>query len=157
MKRFQFNLERVLRVRQLELDREERKMFNLQAELGRINAEIAACAEARSDNAHAAARRSGATGADLTRLSEYYRRLDSRTEQLRGSAVDCNCKLQEQRPRFVQARIQVRLLERLRSRRLEEWRLAVDRETEKTNAELFMSRWKAQSGRIAGARNEGGN
>jgi hypothetical protein len=44
--------------------------------------------------------------------------------------------------RIVEARRRARLLEKLRGRRLEEWRIAGEREMENFAAEAFLARWQ---------------
>jgi len=54
----------------------------------------------------------------------------------------CREQIAAQQVRIIEAQRRARLLEKLRSRRLEEWRVAGEREMENFAGEAFLARWK---------------
>jgi hypothetical protein len=78
-------------------------------------------------------------GRDLATLARF-REYVSHTEQtLAVRRAACECQLREQEKVMMEARRRCRLLERLRERRWEQWRVDCDREWEQFAAEWFLA------------------
>ena len=132
-RRFEFNLEPVLRYRRMtedqrkrafgeasrRVDEQARKLDGLEREEGDARAEFAGL-------------RSGLLSPTQLRLQESY--LVAMERRIRREAAELVKRLQvreERRVEFVEARKQVRVLERLRERRMIEYRREVEREEQK--------------------------
>jgi flagellar export protein FliJ len=141
MQRFQFRLDRVLEFRRhqctieegrlgvclLQVQAVERKMEQLQAERTAIDHELLT--------------RSGIPAADFLNLGRYRLRAAKEEAEL---VEERRRKLQavtEQRTKVQKAQQRVKLLEKMRTRRLEEYTVEASRELEEAAAESYMVRW----------------
>lgn len=82
-------------------------------------------------------------GSSLGALSAYRARLERERSANEHQRAETREKILQQRGRMVEAQRRVRLLEKLRSRRMEEWRVANDREMENFASEAFLARWRS--------------
>ncbi len=141
MKRFQFPLETVLRWRQSRLEAEQARLRELLAEREQIRLRI----RQTEEDAQAAARdvlsAEGILAEELAALETYLRRLSAERARLRGAEADCEARIGRQRERVLEAERRVRVIEKLRERRLQEWRAEVDREIENQAAEAYLAQW----------------
>ena len=145
MQSFRFRLDKALEWRRAQLDVEE----------ARYKRELATLAELdrRRDALLDSARRAEAqvrewdsvTGRDLAALGEFRLQVKvcerdlvlQRAEQLKRIAA--------QQAAMLEASRRCRLLERLRERRLEEWREAENRELEKLASESYLANWNRKA------------
>jgi flagellar export protein FliJ len=141
MLRFQFRLDRVLEWRRKKCRMEEnrlaaclalvhtteRKMEQLRAERASIDRELL--------------ERSAIPGADLLNLSRYRLRADKEQSELAEEHRERTRSASEQRARVQRAQQNVRLLEKMRERRLEEYTVLAGRELEAVAAEAYLARW----------------
>lgn len=141
MKAFRFSLERALEWRRVELERAEAR-YKLQA------AELAAIDRQRAESDAADLRAETevrawqpVSGEDLAALGAF--RLGMRRQRvlLQARRRECEMTLAERQKEMMEARRRVRLLERLKERRLAEWRAAFDRELEQQAAESYLAQW----------------
>jgi len=141
MQQFQFRLDRVLewynRKTQLEENRlatclglvhtVERNIARLRAERDAIEQEILQRSPIPAPDFHNLGRyRLGARKEELDLAEEYRQRLAS---------------AEEQRLRVQRARQRVKLLEKMKDRRLQEYTIAASRELEAVAAEAYLARW----------------
>jgi hypothetical protein len=142
MRSFRFSLEKILSWRRTELQSEEARLAALFAERTRLDA-------ARTE-IHAASERAGnrmleaeaVDGIELESLDGYRRRMDRELIALDRRRAQSGEEILGQRARVVEAHRRVRLLEKLKDRRLGEWRLAWQRETDSLASEAFLARWR---------------
>lgn len=141
MQRFQFRLERVLEWRRKKCRMEEnrltaclglvrateRKIEQLRAERTSIDRELLA--------------RSAIPAADLLNLGHYRLRADKEEGELAEERRQRLRSASEQRARVQQAQQNVKLLEKMRERRLEEHTVLAGRELEQAAAEGYLARW----------------
>ena len=143
MQAFQFRLERILGWRRKEFEAEEARLGPLlaaQKQLETAQHEILAA----WDRAGRELLAGGIVyGTDLAALSGFRarleRELEANTRARRGAAE----RILSQQARVVEAHRRVRLLEKLRHRKLEQWSTAWDRELENFAGEAFLARWRA--------------
>jgi flagellar FliJ protein len=139
MKGFRFSLERVLELRKTQLEMEEvrfREATAAIAELDRMRAEVRAAAEKAELEVR---RRESVMGADLAALGAFRQRAQQRAREIEGMRAQRQRRLAEREKALLEARRRCRLLERLKERRMEEWRAATDREMEAAAAELYLA------------------
>jgi hypothetical protein len=142
MRSFRFSLEKILSWRRTELQAEEARLAGLFAERTQLDA-------ARTE-IHAASERAGnrmleaeaVDGIELESLDGYRRRMDRELIALDRRRAQSGEEILKQRARVVEAHRRVRLLEKLKDRRLGEWRLAWQRETDSLASEAFLARWR---------------
>ena len=143
---FRFPLEKVLEWRRTQLDLAEaqfRRQAAALAELDRAYAE----AEATGNQAELQVRGwNPLAGRDLAALGIFRLYMKKREGEIDLSREDCRKELAARRAAMLEARRRLRLLERLRERRYEEWRLANERELESLASESYLARWSRQAG-----------
>jgi hypothetical protein len=141
MKAFRFPLDKVLAWRRTQLDLEDARFRQCVAALvafDRARAELEASAVA----ADLEVRRSASiAGADLAALDEFHRHVRSEEQILAGRRAERVRELAAQEAAMLEARRRCRLMERLRERRLAEWKVENDRELEQVAAESYLARW----------------
>jgi len=143
MQSFQFRLEQILRWRRKEFEAEEARLGPLLAEQKRLEAarrEILAARD-RAGRELMATRR--VDGSDLAALGSFRVRLERDLEANARERREAAERLAGQQARVMEAHRRVRLLEKLRHRKLEEWRVTWNRELENFAGEAFLARWRA--------------
>src|SRR5258708_24208 len=128
MRNFRFTLEKVLSWRSTELQREEARLGVLFAERSRLegaHAEIRAARERTESRVRSAG---SVDGSELAALAGYRVRVEKQLIEIERQRAQCGDQIARQRTRVVDAQRRLRLLEKLRSRRFEEWRTAFQRE-----------------------------
>jgi len=141
MQRFQFRLERVLEWRRKKCRMEEN---SLAACLGHLNAADQGLVQLRSER-NAIDReilaRSPIPAPDFAHLGLYRLRAAKEEQQLIEERTNRARAAAQQRMRVLRAQQRVKLLEKLRERRLEEYMLLAGRELEQAAGEAYLSRW----------------
>ncbi len=141
MQNFRFALERVLIWRRSAFAAEEARLGPLVAEQKRLDTarqEILAGWERAGRELLAGGR---IDGSDLAALSGYRARLERDRTANERERAEARERMVLQRERIIEAHRRFRLLEKLRSRRMEEWRVASNREMENFASEAFLARW----------------
>ena len=138
---FRFPLENVLEWRRTQLELEEDKFRQetaALAELDRLRAET----EAAGVKAELQVRHwRPVTGRDLGALDEFRRSVESNRKELTALRAQRLKSLAAQQSALMESRRRCRLLERLKERRFEEWRLAAARELEELASDSYLARW----------------
>jgi hypothetical protein len=80
-------------------------------------------------------------GGDLTALGAFRVSAQKREEILQSRRAQCEKELAARESAMLEARRRLRLLERLKERRLSEWRAQCDRELEQDAAEAYLAGW----------------
>jgi flagellar export protein FliJ len=141
MKAFRFTLERALDWRRTELEQAEIAFKQQTAALAEIDrqraetetADVLAQMEVRAWRP--------VSGSDLAALGAFRVESQRRQEKLRACRVEREKELSSRWKAMMEARRRLRLLERLKERRLSEWRAACDRELEEQAAEAYLAQW----------------
>jgi len=139
MTKFQFRLDAVLRLRELELRVEQEKLDRLLAERTHLERSLVSVAEERAE-AHAFVRtRPDAGSTEFRALSAFLLGSDARAAALRGSIQRLEQSIAGQRARVLAADRNERLLLKLKDKKLAEWRAETDRELETLAQEAWLS------------------
>ncbi len=144
MQSFQFRLERVLIWRRTAFAAEQARLGLLVAEQGRLDGvhdEILAAWERAGRELLAAG---AVDGSDLAALGGYRACLERQRVANERQRSEARERVAAQQGRIVEAHRRLRLLEKLRSRRMEEWRVASNREMETFASEAFLVRWRSR-------------
>lgn len=144
MKAFRFRLERVLKWRRTEFEREEHGLREAAAALGQVE----------NDRGRLSAEREGAErtlraaafldGAELAAHSGYLRGLRRNADALAARRVELDRELANRRERLVEAQRRLRIIEKYRERRLAKWETDLGREIEAFAGESYLARWNAR-------------
>jgi hypothetical protein len=142
MRSFHFPLEGVLGLRRTQLEIEEasyQRLLGEVAALDRTRAEL----EALGIQAEVQVRQwRPLSGTDLAALAAFRGALQSKERSIAACRVEAVKKAGTQLAAMLAAQRRCRLLERLRERRLAEWRREAGREIETLAAESYLARWK---------------
>ena len=141
MKAFRFPLEKALGWRRTQLEVEENRFKQQGAALAAVD-QARAQLDDSSRRAEAYVRRQGGLdGSDLAALVGFLRKVRATEKELAARRLESEQRLAELQREMLEARRRCRLLERLKERRLEEWRTEADRETEAMASESFLAQW----------------
>ena len=141
MKAFQFRLKRVLELREMQLRTEEAKLDQLYAARRRMEAEMQLMEESLKKARTELSRQATLRSADLLALEFYDRHVVSERKHWEARLVAHDRIIEQQQAAVVEARRQVRLLEKLRERRQAEWQAGQDKELEELAAEFAAAQW----------------
>lgn len=130
MKRFEFRLDAVLRLREAQLDAERAKLQQLIAEDQRI---VSTLDEIKTERCAAKAflcGRSGLDAVELRNVGSFLLGMDMKSGALREKKAEIGRRIEQQRKGVIQAERNTRLLTKLRDRKHSEWQYEADREIE---------------------------
>lgn len=147
MKRFQFRLESVLNWRERQSDLEEAKLQALFEELHALGSALERNAADRAQAERAVFGARQIDPAELAALDPHREWLARDRRRIEERRRNCEQRIEAQRIQLMEAERKVRLLERLRGRRRQEWQAEADRELEQTAAESFLARWSREMAR----------
>ena len=139
MKRFEFRLDSVLRLRQLELEAEEAKLQQFLGEQHRLSAALQSMATERHQAKAFVYNLPDFGTAELRNMSAFLLGLDVKTNTTRKRLEEAVQAVKAQRQRVVHAERNEKLLEKLRTRKLDEWKREADRELEDIAQDSWLS------------------
>lgn len=143
MKAFRFRLESVLRYRSTLASVEEGKLALARKRLDDASQHLEALRQLHRSIEHEVVSAQSVTGADLKALCAWHLDMKGQTEASEQAIEEARNAFLQQLERVRRARREVRLLEKLRHKRLEEWQQGFDREIEELAAGSFLSRWSS--------------
>jgi flagellar FliJ protein len=138
MKKFHFSLDGALRLRQAQLNSAEMKLREIVAQEQRIRRSLEAIAFERRDASTYVQQHSTDSQA-LRALPTYFIGLEMRRTNLSRSLEMVSESIRMQRQVLTDIERALKLLNKLRERRLAEWRKQVNRETEVTAQECWLA------------------
>ena len=141
MRNFRFSLEKILSWRRAELLVQEARLAALFAERSRLDARRAEIRAVRQSAAGRLLASGTVDGRELESLQSYRERLERELMAFDRRRVESAEQISCQQARVVDARRRVRLLEKLKGRRMEEWLTEWQREVETFASEAFLARW----------------
>jgi flagellar export protein FliJ len=141
MQRFRFRLDRVLEWRRKKYRLEETRLAECVALVRAAERRIEQLRDERASIERELLQRLAIPAADFLNLGRYRLRVDKEKIDLTEERRRRLQAAAEQRARVQQAQQRVKLLEKMRERRLEEYIAADNRELEALAAEAFLSRW----------------
>ena len=141
MRSFHFPLEGVLGLRRTQLEIEEAAYLRLLAELAALDRSRAEL-EVLGIQAEVQVRQwRPLSGTDLAALAAFRGALQAKEQSIAARRGEAEKKTRAQLAAMLAAQRRCRLLERLRDRRLAEWRYETNREIETLAAESYLARW----------------
>lgn len=141
MNAFRFPLERVLEWRRGELELAELKLQQLTVAVAAVDKALAELETAGIQAEILVRDWSPVCGRDLTALGSFRLQVRKKNQDLAARRAECAGHLAAGRSAMLEARRRFRLLERLKERRWEAWRLARDKELEELASESYLARW----------------
>lgn len=140
MKRFQFQLATALDWRKRRMEAEQARLDELLLREAQLRQALEETAAQRAAAADRLLQARSIDAADLAALETYRRALDSRKRRMQAELVQTGEALARQRQVLSAAMRDYRLMEKLKDRRLEEWRKQLDREMENEATELYLAK-----------------
>jgi hypothetical protein len=137
MKAFQFRLQSVMEWREAILEKELLKLQALLEESRVLASRLEGIHRDMSLHVEEAT-----SGAELAAFGRYRDRLRREMQEVREKQRLCLQRLQLQREAFALANRNLKLLERLKEKRKEDWKREFDRELETLAGEAFLARWE---------------
>jgi len=145
MKRFEFRLEPVRRLKSQLLEVEETRLskllrteHDLQARLHRVHEEL-------RDQARFLLESGSLPGHVLAGYAAFQSNSRRLGDSLTGEIADCRRAQAEQRARILELHVELELIEKLRDRRRQEWTRLLHKETDEMASEAFLSRLVRQA------------
>ncbi|MGA1996997.1 MAG: hypothetical protein ABSH45_14575 [Bryobacteraceae bacterium] len=145
MRSFQFRLRRVLDWYRKKQQIEETRLAACRNTLTAVEEKIARLTAERVSNDRELLSRSAVPAVDFLNLSRYRLRAQRLEAEYTEERQRCESACREQMERVQKAQRQVKLLEKMKERRLEEYTYFSNRELENLAAEGFLATWKVQS------------
>jgi len=141
MERFQFRLDRVLAWYRKKCHMEESRLAVCLDRVRTTESGIARLRAERSAIEHELFARTAIPAADFLNLGRYRLRADKEAAELQAERRQRTLEVSEQLKRVRRAQQRVKLVEKLRERKLEEYTAAAGRELENLASEAFLARW----------------
>ncbi len=139
MKKFEFRLASVLRLREAQLEIEKNRLQELFAERQKLQNSLISISEERAASQTWIQNMAEPTSADLRALSAFLLGSKSREATLRHSIQNCNGDIAEQRRRTLAAERNRKLLLNLKARQKAGWQNEFDKELEAVAHEAWQS------------------
>jgi flagellar export protein FliJ len=137
MKKFEFRLASVLRLRETQLKIEKNKLQQLFAERQKLEKNLQSIADERRESSAWIQSHTGS--ADLRSLSAFLLGSKARAATVRQAIESCDAEIAEQRARAITGERNQKLLLNLRDKRHAEWRKEFDKELEAIATETWQS------------------
>ncbi len=139
MKKFEFPLDRVLDWRRTQARLEESKLERLRADLRAIESQLADAVRVREESARELITAKSVTGMELAALDDFRQASATECAKLAQASAEAVKRVTDQLVVVTAKRRDVKLLENLRTRRLDAWNSELNREIELEAGELFLA------------------
>ena len=142
---FRFRLESVLNWRRTQLEVEEGKLRREIAALGELDRLREQAGQAGVNAENQVRQWRPVTGADLAALGAFRKALETEKGRIAARRKAQAARAAAQQTALMEARRRCRLLERLKERRFEEWRIAAAKELEELASEASIAKWSREA------------
>jgi flagellar FliJ protein len=143
MKAFEFRLERIAEYRRQQADLARNELQRLISVFERLAAERNALEQQAIDMRASTMKRPDLSGQDLMALSAYEDHVSRQVRQIESKRAEVAKQVDKQRSIVLEAERNVKLLDRLRDRKFQEWRAESDRELDALAADSHLARLAA--------------
>ena len=140
MKRFQFHLQTALDWRKRRMETEQARLDELLLRESQLLQSLEDTSRDRAQSETGLLRSKSLDAADLAALDTYLRALHHQKRRLEKALAETRQAIDRQRQILTIAMRDYRLIEKLKDRRLEEWRLQFERELEAEATELHLAK-----------------
>jgi flagellar export protein FliJ len=144
MRRFQFNLQRVLDLWGNQADVEELRLHDLVARRRALDEQDQRITKERDDAERHLIQSPSVTATELMALESFRNFTVQQRRQIALQQAECDNLIEKQRTAVIEARRRSRLMEKLRERKQIEWKHESDRELDDIAAESFLARFVRQ-------------
>jgi flagellar biosynthesis chaperone FliJ len=137
MKRFQYRLERVLHLRQVEAEIEESRLAACEADLREMLASI----EALESDFRAQLEAAGADTWERQLLSQYRLNYEAKRKGIESKLASQRQLVAERSEACTAARQKVEILEKVKAKQRQEWERQLQKELDEAAMDSFLARW----------------
>jgi flagellar export protein FliJ len=141
MKRFAFQLQTALEWRRRRMEQEQIKLQQMESRHAALKADVEQAEQSFCASRKETLESPTLVASDLSALAEYREAVDLRKQRISRETSKLEIEMRRQKTLMVDATREFRLLEKLRDRRMEEWRKGCDRELEAEAGELYLAKW----------------
>lgn len=141
MKPFRFRLQQVLAMREAEAQKEEAALEGLYAQRKQMEEERDALAGGLQRMSGALRSEQFLQPSQLVALDRYKDQVKREMQIFASKIAAHETEIEKQRVRVVTARGRVKLMEKLREKRLDQWRAEADRELDELTADFSAAQW----------------
>ncbi len=141
MKRFRFQLQTAMDWRQRRMEFEQAALEELENSRRQLQSELKESLENWQRSQEATVLAQQVRAEDLRALGTYRLALDALQLRLQRSISALEVKIAAQRKKLVEATRDYRLLEKLKDRKVAEWRKELEKELENQASELYLAQW----------------
>ncbi len=145
MKKFVFALERVLHVRQAQARIEEVKLERLYGERKSIETREQSLRDQRRHSENEIRGRGETNAAELAALDAFQQHVQVEMQRSQQAHAACESRIQGQMQAVTGKRREVKLLEKLKSQRLTNWKSDFDREVTQQTEESHLAKWNREN------------
>ena len=138
MTRFPFRLDAALRLRRMKVESEKAALCELIAQRTRLEKSLTTAGEERAEASAYVYRTLGMDGVDLRTLSCFTLGVEARMKTLSDARDRLARQIAAQKQALLRAEQDYGCLEKLRTKRLADWRRETERELEATSQELWL-------------------
>jgi flagellar export protein FliJ len=140
MKRFSFGLERILEWRRVQRDEEALALQKALSERAAVVDRERALRHERDRYVTGLANALHFDADEVATLPHWQLRVKTTLEKMAAAIAEADARVAGQRDKMREAERKLQLLERLRDKRLGEWKAALDREEEAFASEMYLAR-----------------
>ena len=141
MRAFRFRLDRVLKLREAELNTEQAKAEALLAEHARMQQERDGLELSLQQAVAEVRAKQFLHPSELVSLERYNGQVQRERKQWDARLAEHMKTIEQQKARAVEAKMRVRMLEKLREKRQGEWQADADRELDELTADFSAAQW----------------
>ena len=141
MKRFRFQLQTALDWRRRLMETEQMRLEELQSKRNAVLAAKAAADQSVEESRRTTLQSPTVMAGELAALDNYRQAVEYQNQRLDREAAQLAESILQQRRVLIEATLQFRLLDKLRSRRMAEWKKESDRQIETEAGELYLAKW----------------
>ena len=141
MKTYRFRLAKVLDLRRAQLDSAEEKLQRLRTELSRLQSQSDETADAYQNSQHTVLTAPTLSGPELVALAAFRERTKRQLLRLAEQQHHCQTKIDDALRLLIKARQNLKVLEKLKEKQLQNWVMLNEREIESTAAEAHLVNW----------------
>ncbi len=145
MKQFVFSLERVLHLRQAQARIEEVNLERLYGERRAIEAREQSLGDQRRHAESEVRGRGETNAAELAALDAFQQHVQAEMQRSLRTHAACDGRIQAQLQAVTGKRREVKLLEKLKSQRLANWKSDFDREVTQQTEESHLAKWNREN------------
>jgi len=145
MNAFRFPLQKVLEWRRLQLELEEMQLRRKAALLAGMDRQSAELDESGRTAERQVREWNPLASGELEALGGFRLHVKRKQQEMLVSREECRQQLDRQQSVVLEARRRLRLLEKLKERRLAEWRAAEKKELEELASESYLAKWSRQA------------